>query len=169
MVIIEILISIGLLLLLVPTGFKIGKHFAERFSFNKEKKMAVLKDIQDALQDGLDSLNSKNMSAQEIKKMRIKKDKFLEKASQLITEISVSSGLEMAKHNITDRILGDTVPVDVIVDIKGTTYFPDYQFAIDIISKLVEESEFPKRDDYKSFNKLYKKYLRLNKENKHGK
>jgi hypothetical protein len=165
----EMTIAGLLLIMLLPAGWKIGKHIADRFSFDKKKKDNVLREIENILQDGLNSLNAASMTPQELKKLKIKKDKFLIKASQLILEISRISNKKLIKQNFTDKLLGENVEVDILENMNGSIYYSDYIFAFSIIKNLIENTEFPKKDDYLALNNLYKKYKKLNKENKHGK
>jgi len=162
---IEIVLSIILLLLLPVVGFRLGKQFAKKLSFNVDKRKKVLQDIQDALQSGIDTLNSMNLSPQELKKLKIKKDKFLSKAFELITEISSSSGVKQVRSQLPDKLLGDTIEVDILPeeDIKKTGSYSDYLFAYSIIKELIEDTKFPKKEDYLQLNSLYKKYKSLNK------
>ena len=165
----EIFVSIVLLLLLIPSGWKIGKQISNRFSYDKDKKDAVLQDIKNALQDGLNSLNAVSMSPQEVKRLKIRKDKFLDKASQLISEIALISENEWTKEDFSDKLLGQSVRINGLQNMEGTVYFSDYNFAFSIIKNLIENTEFPKKEDYVTLNTLYKKYKKLNKENRNAK
>jgi len=136
---------------------------------NESKKDAVLGRIKDALQDGLNSLNAANMSPQEVKRLKIKKGKFLDKTSQLILEIYKISDSKLVKQNFTDKILGEDVEVDILENIKGKSYYSDYVFAFTVIKNLIENTEFPTKDDYVTLNNLYKKYKKLNRKNKNEK
>lgn len=161
----EIVISCLLLILMPTIGIKIGKQIANRFSFGIDKRSKIMQDIQDALQSGVDTLNSTSLSPQELKKLKIKKEKFLNKVLELVSEISAASGIKLAPLQCVDRLLSESVTINIISmdDIKNTNYYGDYVFAHTIIKELAEDTKFPKKEDYLQLNTLYKKYKNLNK------
>ena len=158
----EIFITIILLLVLPIVGIKLGKHVAHKITFNTTRKQKILQDIKDALQAGLNGINATQMSEQDLKKLKIKKDKFLAKAYQFISELAIVCNVKLEKKVLRDVVLNQDVIIDFISSVPKT-FSNDYSFAMGIITNLIESSTFPQKEDYIKLNNLYKHYKRLNK------
>ena len=161
---IEIILSAILIILLPHAAYKIGTGIYKKKENNEKRKKEVLSNIKNALDDGINSLNTEAMTPVQIKKLKIKKDKFLIKAEQLIKEISEISNEKITKKLLSDKLLGEQVEIQVIDNLNKTKYYSDYTFAHSIVKHVVENSKFPKKEDYDELNNLYKKYKKLNRE-----
>ena len=101
----EIFMAILLLVTIPPFAIRIVNNLVKKFVRDKEKLTNTLNQIQNAFSNGFKSLNRATMTEAEIKKVEMKKHKFLTKIGSLIRTISECSSIPMINLEIYDNIL----------------------------------------------------------------
>lgn len=167
----EIFVAVLLLVTIPPFTIRIVNNLVKKLVRDKEKLTQTLNQIQNAFSNGFKSLNRASMTAAEIKKIEIKKSKFLAKIGSLIRTISECSSIPMTNLDIYDKVLETNCTIRVLPndEIQETVFFSDYTFALSIVKELIEETKFPKKDEYIKLNSLYKQYKKMKNGKEKGK
>ena len=142
---------------------RVVNNFVKKIVRDKERLKSTLHQINTSFTNGFSSLNKASMSPAEVKKIELKKSAFLSKIDFLIKAISECSSISIEGMTLHDKMLETTCIIYTLPhhEIKETKYFNDYEFALNIIRELVEETKFPQKDEYLKLNLLYKKYKEL--------